>query len=134
MIPSLFALASHLGREPAEHDGAGGRPPHEELAVHECAVQECAGPERQAVALAPEPDRVKLQASRLQPQPRSLAGALYAVSAIMATDVAAAGAILTALGDLLRAPVERMDPHEALQEAVPWTRDEGRGPNSEVRQ
>ncbi|MGH7552786.1 MAG: sensor histidine kinase [Longimicrobiales bacterium] len=87
MIPGVIALASQLVRERAD------------LAQRE-------------LAMAAELERAELRLLQLQLQPHFLFNALHAVSALMATDVAAAGAMLAALDELLRASLEQLDVQE----------------------
>ena len=83
MIPSVFALASQFMRERAEH-------------------------ERRELEIVAERDRTMLRLLQLELQPHFLLNALPAVSALIATDVGAASAMLRSLGDLMRVSLERM--------------------------
>jgi two-component system LytT family sensor kinase len=79
MIPSLIALAAHDSHVRRESE------------------------------MAAELERAKLQVLQMQLQPPFLLNALHAVSAVLATDVAAAREMLAALGDLLRASLTQME-------------------------
>jgi two-component system, LytTR family, sensor kinase len=85
MIPSIVRLAAELGQDPRD---------------------------REHRVLLAQLGRAKVQILQLQHQPQFLLRALTAISGLLATDIAAAHAMLGALADVLRASLEQVDGHD----------------------